>query len=82
MSRTDTPEQDEDFETVFRKTVTEMEAEAREAGTNLTEVCRETGVSRATPDRWKRRAPKTIRNVAQMQRAIRARKNESACGDD
>lgn len=60
-----------DFVEVFRDAVDQLGVDARAAGTNLTEVCREMRISRATPDRWKREVPMTVNLLAQMQKLIR-----------
>jgi hypothetical protein len=54
----------------FRERVELLEQDARYAGTNLTEVCREAGVSRATPDRWKKNPPRTIQLLTLMEEII------------
>lgn len=38
--------------------------------TNLTAVCREAGIHRSVPERWKRAEPKTRRTVERIYRAI------------
>lgn len=60
-----------DFVEVFKDAVDQLGADARAAGTNLTAVCREMKISRATPDRWKREVPMTVNLLAQMQNIIR-----------
>jgi len=71
----------EDFEAVFKDTLRKLEKDAQAAGTNLTELCRETGVSRASPDRWKKQTPKTVRNVALLQRAVEAKREDQGDGE-
>lgn len=61
------------FETVFRDKLDEIEERAREAGINMSVICREAGIGRATPDRWKRQIPKTIKLVAEMERVVEER---------
>ncbi len=37
-----------------------LKARCAAAGTNITEVCREAGVSRSTIERWKQKPPKSL----------------------
>lgn len=60
------------FDEVFRETVNQLAVDAESAGTNLTQVCKATKISRSTPERWKgKRVPKSVQIVADMQRAVR-----------
>jgi transposase-like protein len=63
-----------DFVQVFNKTLDQIEADAREVGLTLTSICRETGVSRATPDRWRKKTPTTIKLLSDMQKVIADRR--------
>jgi transposase-like protein len=54
----------------FKDRITKLERDALDAGLNLTEVCRQAGVSRATPDRWRRKTPKTISLVSRMEQIV------------
>lgn len=58
------------FEAVFRSRVAKIEADARAVGLNFTTICKEAGISRATPDRWKRGTPRTIEIVDQMEKIV------------
>ena len=64
------------FTDTFKKRIAEIEAEAHAVGLNFTSICKEAGISRATPDRWKRETPKTIRIITLMEEAIAKRKAE------
>lgn len=64
------------FTDAFKKRVAEIEAEAHAVGLNFTSICKAAGISRATPDRWKRETPKTIRIITLMEEAIAKRKAE------
>lgn len=59
-----------DFKRTFQDTLDEIEAEAKAMGSSMTQVCAAAGISRTTPDRWKKHLPKTVRIVADMQAAI------------
>lgn len=58
------------FVDAFKDALAGIEAGAKEAGSSVTEICRETGISRTTPDRWKENPPITIELVAKMQDAV------------
>lgn len=58
------------FDEVFRETLADLERDAKAAGSNMTEVCREAGISRTTPDRWKTSPPKTVALVAKLQQIV------------
>lgn len=62
----------------FHETMDALEADAKKHGLNLTAICKEAEISRATPDRWKKKPPKTIRLVAKMQQVVEQRKAEVA----
>ena len=58
------------FRDVFRQRIEKIETDARAVGLNLTSVCKEAGISRATPDRWKRSTPKTVEIVQKMEEIV------------
>lgn len=62
--------QNNTFTDDFRSRVSKIEAEARACGLNWTSICQEAGISRATPDRWKKSTPKTIELVDRMERIV------------
>lgn len=66
------------IEQVFRESLDELKEDAESVGMNLTSVCHEAGVARATPDRWKKQPPKTIRVLAKMQDTVAQRAAEKA----
>lgn len=68
------------FEDVFRKRIESIEADARAVGLNFTSICKEAGISRATPDRWKRSTPKTIEIVQRMESIVAAHRAKTADG--
>ena len=67
---------EEYFDAVFRARIAKLENDAKAAGMNFTTICKEVGVSRATPDRWKRGTPRTIEIVAQMEKFVAAERAE------
>lgn len=64
------------FSDVFNNRLKAIEAEARAVGLNYTSICKEAGISRATPDRWKKSTPKTVSIVAKMEAIIARHKAE------
>lgn len=51
----------------FNDAVDLLERDARENGFNFTQICQRLGVSRATPNRWRIKAPMTVELVTAMQ---------------
>jgi hypothetical protein len=47
-----------------------LESRARAAGITLTHMCRDAGIARATPDRWRKSAPKSIRAIDELEKAV------------
>ncbi|ATI15722.1 hypothetical protein [Bordetella phage vB_BbrM_PHB04] len=58
------------FNQQFTDELDDMERRLHAIGRNFTQLCNETKVSRATPNRWKRQLPKTVAIVAEMQRVV------------
>ena len=44
----------------FRSRFAELKKRSEAAGTNITQICKSSGVSRTTPERWGKRIPKSI----------------------
>jgi transcriptional regulator with XRE-family HTH domain len=66
-----TPEdQNTTFESEFYRRVEMIKRRAKQAGTNLTQLCKTTGISRTTPERWEQRVPKSIKILDQMLEAL------------
>lgn len=47
-----------------------IEARAKAAGSNLTQLCKKTGVARATVERWRYRAPQTVTKVDELEEEV------------
>lgn len=47
-----------------------LNAACIEAGTTITQICREVNVSRSTPEVWKNKNPQTLEIVGKMLEAI------------
>lgn len=54
------------FSRSFAEKLKEIEARAKAAGSNMTQVCKTTGVARATYERWNHRAPQTVTKVDEL----------------
>lgn len=59
------------FDQVFYKYLDNLERRAHAVGMTLTDLCRDSGVSRATPDRWRKSLPKTIQNVCDLEAIVK-----------
>lgn len=62
----------------FKARIAKIEEDAKSLGLNWTTICNEAGLSRATPDRWKKRVPKTIAVVAKMEAVVARHKERTA----
>lgn len=60
------------FEQVFIQRLDSIIQRGEQVGMTLTHICRETGIARATPDRWRKEAPKTIALLDKMEAAVAA----------
>lgn len=58
------------FEGEFKRRIRDIKSRAKAAGTSMTALCQQTGIARATPDRWSARAPKTIRLIDELEQAL------------
>jgi transposase-like protein len=66
------------FSMVFTEALDAIIADGVTVGVTLTSICRQTGISRATPDRWRKTPPKTIRLLDEMQDMIDAKRKQDA----
>lgn len=64
----------------FNSALDQLADEAKANGLTLTSICRQTGVSRATPDRWRKTTPKTILLLGEMQGIVEDAKKKRAEG--
>lgn len=58
------------FEVEFQARLANIKQRAEEAGVSLTSICRETGVARATPDRWLANTPNTIKLLDKLEAEV------------
>ena len=66
------------FTAAFHGRLADIESRAKAAGSNITQVCRKTGVARATYERWVQRAPQTIAKVDELEAEVIRIEKEAA----
>jgi len=66
------------FTDEFQKRIKKIEDDAKSVGLNFTSLCIEAGISRATPDRWKKSTPKTVAIVTKLEGLVAEHKAKSA----
>lgn len=77
MSESNATEEKGEFSALFLKTLDNIEERAKAVGLTITHVCREAGVSRATPDRWRENVPNTVALLDKMLGVVqRAEQNQ------
>lgn len=64
------------FETEFRERIEAIERDAAEIGETWSSICRATGISRATPDRWRAATPNTVVLLDEMAAYVARRRAE------
>lgn len=62
----------------FKERVAKIESDAVAVGLNLTVICKEAGISRATPDRWRKKTPKTVLLIKKLEGIIEKHREELA----
>lgn len=55
-----------------------LEERAKAVGSNMTQVCKTTGVARATYERWRQRAPLTVKKMDELDAEVRRLEREHA----
>lgn len=58
------------FAEAFTDRLKNIEERAKAAGSNMTQVCKKTGVARATYERWGHRPPQTIAKVDELEAEV------------
>ena len=58
------------FEEEFRARLDDIIKRGAAVGLTVTQLCSNAGVARATPDRWRKRAPKTIKLIDQFEAEV------------
>jgi hypothetical protein len=62
----------------WKQRVRAIPIRAAAVGLSMAEICRSTGLARATPDRWRVRAPKTIEAMAKIEALLAAAEQKAA----
>lgn len=58
------------FSETFAEKLKEIERRAKAVGSNMTQVCKATGVARATYERWNHRPPQTVAKVDELMEEV------------
>ena len=66
------------FQALFYGHLDSLEQRAHAVGLTLTDMCRDADVARATPDRWRKKLPKTIQNVCDLEAVVVKAEREDA----
>lgn len=66
------------FEEEFNRRLSDIVKRGEAQGMTLTHICREAGVARATPDRWKAAPPLSITLVDKMEAVVAKAEQEAA----
>ena len=64
----------------FYAELDQLEKDAAAVGMTITSICKATGISRATPDRWRRETPTTVMLLQKMQQVVRDEEARRAVG--
>ena len=54
----------------FDTRLANIERRAKAVGSNITQVCKRTGIARATYERWRDRAPQTVSKVDELEAEV------------
>lgn len=65
----------------FIEKLDEIESRAKNIGSTITEVCRDANIARATPDRWRSKAPKSIDLMVKLEKAVEAAEQKAAASN-
>lgn len=66
------------FYNQFIAELDEIERRAKNVGSSITDICREAGIARATPDRWRKKAPKSVDLIDKMRTAVKAAEEKAS----
>lgn len=59
-----------DPQALFYEKLKNIEERAHKVGLTMTDICKQSGVARATPDRWRKELPKTIQCLQDMETVV------------
>ena len=74
MSTTTTTPKPGTYAAEFVERLNKLEADALQLGMNTSELCREAGIARSTPDRWRKTIPKTVQVLTALEEAVEKRR--------
>jgi len=66
------------FSESFTERLKSIEGRAKAAGSNVTQICKKTGIARATYERWMQRPPQTIAKVDELEAEVVRLEREAA----
>lgn len=66
------------FEAEFRRRLNDIIKRGEAVGLTVTKLCKQTGTARATPDRWRKNAPLSIKLVDRLEAEVAAAEKEAA----
>lgn len=58
------------FEQEFRSRLDNILERGKAVGLSVTAICKNTGIARATPDRWRKDAPLSVKLVDRMEEEV------------
>lgn len=58
------------FEDEFKRRLDDLVERAKAAGMTVSALCKKTGTARATPDRWRKQAPLSIKLVDKLEAEV------------
>lgn len=64
------------FEQEMHNRLRDMEARAKAVGSNMTQVTKNTGIARATFERWQTRAPQSVTKLDEMEAEVQRMERE------
>lgn len=65
------------FKEEFVRRYDDIKARGEAVGMTVSDICKQAGVSRATPERWKKEIPLTIRLIDRMDEAVKAQEQSA-----
>lgn len=66
------------FAETMREKLRSIEKRAKAVGSNMTQVCKNTGVARVTYERWRDRAPQSVAKVDVLDQEVARLEREAA----
>lgn len=66
------------FSQEMKDRLAELDRRAKAAGSNMTQVCKATGVARVTYERWVNRVPQTVKKLDELEAEVARLEHEAA----